>query len=505
MKQAHLPPRNMMAPSPPLRLGRAGQLHGRATLIASAIGLALLGLLVASLLGRTEIRSLILLLLCVLGLLCLKPRRGVYILLAFLPFMYFLRRQVLHFNEFASRDPILLFPPIMSIAMFMGVLLFHGGTVVRHIRESMLMKAVVCMLVVFAAQILNPLQGSIFIGLAGAIYFITPMMWAFFGLVLDERDMRRIFALVLFIGVVTALYGIYQHQFGFSQVEKYELESKGFYKLLGTRARVMSTFAGLGDFSLYLCTAGFLAFAHYWRSKGRIGYLAILALVSTGMLWTANRTQIIVLIFSIFFFLVIQPRRMGGLVARGVLILVLVGGLYGYLYTRTSLEIYKSHGSSDPFIAHVVGGLAHPTEESTFQNRLGTWIYVVGQGLLDQPLGRGLGSTTTAAQKFGHGERFEADSYFFEIIYGSSLVAALLFIGLMIFFFRESLPLFASADDPFVHKVVTALVAAAFLGSIFGASVRDTVNGPLVWLLIGWIVKEAVRRPAGASELQAPA
>src|SRR5882762_8052407 len=53
-----------------------------------------LGLTIAILLSEGEIRYIVLLLLTILGLVCLSPKRGIFIVLAFLPFMYFLRRQV---------------------------------------------------------------------------------------------------------------------------------------------------------------------------------------------------------------------------------------------------------------------------------------------------------------------------------------------------------------------------------------------------------------------------
>ena len=88
----------MLTPAGGPPSGGAGALLRGAALLA-------LGAIVASLLVSEQIRVLLLVLLVVLGLLCLSPRRGVFVLLAFMPFMYFIRRQVLHFNEFASRDP----------------------------------------------------------------------------------------------------------------------------------------------------------------------------------------------------------------------------------------------------------------------------------------------------------------------------------------------------------------------------------------------------------------
>ncbi len=485
---------------PSLHVGAAAPRPQGAILLLGGIGTVILGVAVAYLLATVQIRAVVLLLLTVMGLLCLRPKRGVYVLLMFLPFMYYLRRQVLHFNEFSGRDPILVFPPAIAVAMMMGIALFHGSTVVRNIRGSALMKVFIWLLALYTAQIFNPLQGSILVGLAGAMFFITPMLWLFFGLLMEERDIGRILGITVVLGLIVALYGLYQYQFGFSDVEKYEMESKEFYKAFGEKVRPMSTLAGLGDFSNYVCTTGFLAFAFYWRTKANLSYAAILGVCSLAMLWAATRTQFVVLAFSILMFLVIQPARKTRFVSRGVLVVILVGCLYGYLYAKSDMEIYKAHGTGNPFVAHVVGGLAHPTDETTFQIRLRIWSYVVGKGILEQPLGRGLGSTTTAAKKFAKGQ-FEAESYFFNIIYGSSLVAGILFILFMVTFYRTVLPLMSLPGDTFLFKVVTALISAYFLGSIFGGNINDSVNGPLAWLLIGWCVKEFVGRIRSDSPL----
>jgi hypothetical protein len=266
----------------------------------------------------------------------------------------------------------------------------------------------------------------------------------------------------------------------------------------------MSTFAALGDFGLYLATAGFLAFARFWRHKGDLFAILAFGLIAFALLLTASRTMTFTLIFSIVFFLVIQPSRTRGHMLRAVAVLTFFGMIYGYLYTISSEQIYRMHGSSNPFVAHVVGGVAHPTEESTFTKRLGVWSYVAGRGLFEQPLGRGLGSTTTAADKFSGGRRFEVDSYFFEIIFGSSIAAAGLFTWLMVLFLRDSFRLLGRNVDTAIYKTVSALVAGFFLSSVFGASIRDSISGPLAWLLIGWIAKESVEM-ARERNLELPA
>lgn len=491
----------MLTPAGRAPSGGVGALLRGAALLA-------LGAIVASLLVSEQIRVLLLLLLIVLGLLCLSPRRGVFVLLAFLPFMYFLRRQVLHFNSFASRDPILLFPPLVTLAIVTGIAVFSGPRILRYVSESALLKAILVFGALLALQMFNPIQGSILIGIGGGLYFIIPMLWTVMGLMLEERDLKRIFALVMLIGAVTALYGLYQHYFGFSDVERYELESKGVFKTFGENPRIMSTFAGLGDFSLYMATTGLICFAHYWNSRRNLIYLAVFGLTSFALLWAATRTMFFILIFSVITFLIVASKNPRLILVRGVVALIAVTAVYGYLYTFSPVDIYRAEGSHNPFIVHTIAGLAHPTEESSFQKRLSTWSYVVGRGFLSHPLGRGLGAGTTAALKFSGIAPFTVDSYFFELIYASSPLAAILFIIVMVTFIRSAFALCVRYPDNLAYRIIIAIVSGYFLGSVFGLSLRDTINSPFAWLLMGWLAREYVdhsEEEVEASPAAAPA
>jgi len=465
-----------------------------------------LGVTIAILLASDQIRWIVLLLLLVLGLLCLAPKRGVYIVTVFLPFMYFLRRQVLYFNEFSKTDPILLFPPLVTIAMFLGFIIFYPDRFFRYLQESMLMKLLIALQVVYCLEIFNPLQGNLLVGVAGAIYFIIPILWVFMGTLLDEKDIRRIFLIMIVIGTLTGMYGIYQHYFGLSDVEKYELEAKNFFKTLGNKARVMSTFAGIGDFSLYISISSFLAFTHFWRTKANPFYLAAMCGTMLALIWVAVRSNFFTLAFSIIIFLIVYSKDRRSILVRAVASFVIVGGIYSYLYTYSPEDIWQASGSSsNPFIVHTISGMAHPTQENSFKGRVGNWAYIVKSAFTEFPAGRGLGSTTNAATKFAGTEGREADSMFFELMYGSSPFAALLFVLIMIFFFRDAVTLAVNSENAFTYRVTLGVLAAYFLGSIFGQNLRDIVNAPFGWLLIGWTVRETVNRKIAAESPPAAA
>lgn len=485
-------------------LSGAGILDPRTALLFWGAGSILLGVIVSILLVQGEVRMLVLVLLGVLGLVCLAPRRGVYILLTFLPFMYYIRRLVLNFQSFDSRDPILLFPALTTVGMFFGAILFYSPRLFRYIQASALMKTVALLMGVFVLQMANPLQGNILVGVAGAMYFIVPMAWCFFGLLMNREDIWRLCKIVVVIGLVTALYGLYQHFFGLSAVELYEMKAKDFLKTLGgtQNVRIMSTFASLGDFSLYLSVAGFLSFAWFWRSKKQLTLLGITALSLYTMVWMAVRTAFLLFVFSVTIFLIVHGRDRRRILIRGTLAVLAFATIYSILATYDPQSMYDQQFSDNPYVVHTLSGLTHPIREQTFGQRLENWRYIVTSTIFGYPFGRGLGSTTTAAKKFEGGKDFEADSYFFELFYGSGFVAPVLFSLLVLLCLRNLVRLCIERPDEHLYKAVAGLLCGMFLGSLFGGAVRDTIMGPFIWLTIGWSVREEIehreQRLAGA-------
>ncbi|HEY3175483.1 MAG TPA: hypothetical protein VGK94_06940 [Candidatus Polarisedimenticolia bacterium] len=460
-----------------------------------AIGSILLGILIMALLITGEIRILTLILISLLGLVSLSPRRGIYILTLFLPFMYAIRRWVLTYEEFSRRDPILLFPVIVTVAIFAGVILFDGQRIFHYFRHSPLLKACSLLVGVFVFQMVNPLQGNLLVGLVGGMFFITPALWAFLGLGIDKETVQRLLRIVTVIGTITAIYGIYQHFFGLSDVENYEVKAKGFYKAFGlhSNVRVMSTFASLVDFSRYLTISGFLAFAWFWRQKRGLLMLGIVALHLFALLFTASRTSYLVLFFSCAMLMVISGTNVRAIAVRGLAIVLAAVVLYGVLYQYDPHVVYNQQFSTNPYVVHTVSGITHPTEEGSFKTRLKAWTKVTVTTFTTNMAGHGLGSTVTSATgKFEGGEFYEVDSYFFELFWGSGLPAPVLFIVIGTMSLRGLVKLRLVRPEEYLYKVCFGLMCGAFLSSVFGISLRDTISGPLGWLLIGWTARELV-------------
>src|SRR5438093_1354152 len=113
----------------------------------------------------------------------------------------------------------------------------------------------------------------------------------------------------------------------------------------------------MGDFSLYSSIAAFLAFAHYWRTKTNLLYLGPVGLALCSIFWGSVRSVMFNLAFSIIMFLIFYTRDKRLIVARAAVACLVVGSVYGYLYTYTPREIWEVSGSKDPFVVHSIAGL----------------------------------------------------------------------------------------------------------------------------------------------------
>jgi hypothetical protein len=145
--------------------------------------------------------------------------------------------------------------------------------------------------------------------------------------------------------------------------------------------------------------------------------------------------------------------------------------------------------------------MTHPMQEGSFKARITNWSDIVRTSIWPYPMGRGLGSTTLAAARFGGGER-TVDSYLFELFFSAGLLGPPVFILLMVI--SVSMLIRMSLEHPEVqtYRITLALLCGAYLGSVFGLVPRDGTSGPFIWLLIGWTIRESVELRDRESEVE---
>jgi len=413
-------------------------------------------------------------------------KSGIIALIIYLPFMAFIRRYIYVYGRYVAMDPILIISDVITIWMFGYLIIFKGKEIYKLFRENKLVKFATILLFVFIMQMFNPKQGSILVGIGGAKFYIVPFMWFYFGLFLDKKFMKQIFVLIVFIGFITALYGLKQTFFGFTPFEEYWVHWGGYSALHLLRIiRSFSTFASAGEYAHYLTISGIICFAFFLKSRQKITFLVALTIIVAALFIAAVRSAIFTFVFSsiILVGFLVKDKKKGVLVSIALLLLIaLFISKAGFTpevneYSPLSVTSY-----------HAVRGLVNPMEESSLQSRFHSWFFVFPRLMIRNPFGYGIGSISLAGWKFGS-HLMATENLFLDIVLGSGIVGAILFVIVLINVFSYSVALIKENTRKMLG-ILGITVPLSFL--IIGSSSEYTIF-PIIWLLWGVIAKEATR------------
>src|SRR5688500_7119323 len=102
----------------------------------------------------------------------------------FEPLRGLLRRAQYLFVNYSSEDPIHMVTPIVTMIAMM-VLIRKGR--LQQFWSTPLAGWVTLLGIIFFLEIFNPLQGSLFVGLSGAMFMLVPLVWFYFGQAVNEK------------------------------------------------------------------------------------------------------------------------------------------------------------------------------------------------------------------------------------------------------------------------------------------------------------------------------
>lgn len=419
-------------------------------------------------------------------------RRGIIAVLIFLPLMAFFRRTVYSISPYAKYDTIHLIAPALALFIFVGMFMFDRERLSQAFKSNNLAKYVMVLLGVFVLQIFNPLQGGLLVGLGGVFYYVIPMVWFFVALCYANNQLiRKLMTATVIIGVVAGAYGLCQMTFGFLPFEKYWIETGGFASLrVGRFIRTFSTFSSPEEYSRYLQIAGVIAFGYFLKRKN-LGWLLIFAFIGISTIMTAVRSSVFGLAFSVLVLLVIWKVTD---IRRVFIRLVLLAVAFVVVMSFVSLPIsefdYRSQSIFSTMAGHTARGFFNPVDERTFQDRLGRWTYLFTNMVPRNPVGYGLGSTSTAAQKFG-GSGIGTESYILSLFVNSGVVGGLLFLIITFIALRKGIGLYLRGKtDKVLSSATLSIIAGLTLNNLFGNSFTLYSIAPIGWLLMGWIARE---------------
>src|SRR5207249_11732197 len=130
------------------------------------------------------------------------------------------------FLEYSSQDPIHVLTPIVTIFALISLLKARRLSIVR---ATPLASWVSVLAVIYFVEIFNPLQGGLMVGLSGGMFMLIPLLWFFFGQFVTTKFVSKVLRLIIALGLITSLYGVYQLVFGYPPFEQYWIRNTEFY------------------------------------------------------------------------------------------------------------------------------------------------------------------------------------------------------------------------------------------------------------------------------------
>jgi len=411
------------------------------------------------------------------------PRVALIGIFGYLAILGGLRRGLIPLLGWPPQDVLLLVMPFVA-ALFCLYLI-----AVRRVKiNSSISRLLLVLLCFMLVEIVNPLQGGIAVGLAGALFYVVPLLWYFLGRVVCDRiALDRLFKAVIVIAVIAAVYGLFQTFFGFTEADKEWMKIDGYAALgVGATLRAIAFFTSAEEYESIVCLGIILLWAAFLLGK-RLTIVPIMFLAVAGFL-ESQRSLMFATIIAMTILWAIQAHNRRTWVARGVVALALA--TIGLVSSMTGLQYVQMSSSISELVKHQVVGVLNPTDPSASTATLHT--FMVAQGILSgftTPYGQGLGGTTIASAKLsGSGGGTEFDI--------SNMFVSLGAVGGFLYLFIIGVVLNASIRCWIAERSLLSLSIIGVLLIGFG----QWLNGGqysfafLIWIVIGALDQMTQRR-----------
>jgi hypothetical protein len=425
-----------------------------------------------------------------LAMMLFEPARGV------------LRRAQYLIVDYSAQDPIHLLTPIVTFIALVAL--------VRRERLNLffatpLARSVSILALIFFLEIFNPLQGSLFVGVSGALFMLVPVAWFYFGQTVSESFIRKALTLIVILGMLCSLYGVYQLVFGYPAFEQYWIDNTDFYTSIavGHIHRALATFSSAEEWGRYTEIGAVIAFgmALAGRRLVRRGIWALCAAaLFAGILFSGQRTAIFGFVVGAIALILLGARSWRGAIARLALLMLPFVLVAVFVTPPTDEEMWSKDESQtvSTILTHTQRGTLKPVEEESLQVRLENWGYLLTSVIPFRPLGAGLGTSQLAdLRENRESELPPVDNFILVVALACGIPGALLFVWILTRATWLSVRL-ARADDAGAiaptHRIVAAIMPALILNSVFGLTFSIYSVAPIAWLLIGWVSAETLRR-----------
>ncbi len=425
---------------------------------------------------------------------------GLIAMVVFEPFRGVLRRAQYLIVGYSQNEPIHLITPIVTS---LGILLILSKEKLRMFSATPLSGAFTVLVFICILQIFNPLQGGLQIGLVGALFYLIPMAWFYFGQTANPELFPKILKLVVLLGIITSLYGVYQMTFGYPSFELIWLDNTDAYESINVYnvKRALATYSNAEEWGRYVLLGSLAAFGFAsMKSQGNkrlfwfIGGVTLCGMITL----TGQRSSIFGLFLGLTILFVTGAKTVANGFARIVILSLPFILLYTFSSTLSEGDIYdldESRGVSI-MVSHTAKGTVDPTSEGSLDARFRTWNEIVTETLPGNPFGSGLGAKTIAAGRDRPENKGAIDNYFLTLALSAGVPALILLLWILLRSFSYCIKLWGESetdsDDFVLARIAMALLSSFILNNFFGTSFVIYSVAPLGWYLIGWISQRAV-------------
>src|SRR6266550_3290983 len=332
---------------------------------------------------------------------------GLFAIMIFEPFRGLLRRAQYLIVDYSQVDPIHVLTPLVTI-MALGVLLRRQRF--QLLRATPLAGAVSILSAIFVLEIFNPLQGGVAVGLSGALLILVPVSWFYFGQVVNQRFVLVAFKVIVGLGLLTSLHGLYQLIYGYPRFEEDLLHHVEFYDAVavGHVTRALATFSSAEEWGRYVVLGALIAFgfgAGAQRLRSRLGWFLCGGSLSLVLLLIGQRTAIFGLIAGFMTLVLLGARSVQGVAGRLLLLLTPLLLVAVLAKPPSTDEMWDKDETETvgALLSHSQRGTLQPGSEESLFVRLKIWQSLITDVIPYRPLGAGLGAGSLSAYKFSNG------------------------------------------------------------------------------------------------------
>jgi len=368
------------------------------------------------------------------------------------------------------------------------------------------------------------------IGLSGAMLILVPVSWFYFGQVASSRLIAIALRVIVVLGIVTSLYGVYQLIWGYPQFERYWLENVEFYISIGVGhvKRPLATFTSAEEWGRYIAMGALIAFGFVCGTKrllNRAGWFLCAAGLSSVLLFTGQRTAIFGLMLGFVSLVLLGARSFRGVVVRLSVLLVPLLLVVMLAHPPSEDEMWNK-GETETvgtLLSHTERGTLQPTGEDSLYVRFEVWKDLVTNVIPYRPLGSGLGAGSLGALKFSdNAEDTAIDNFVLVLAVACGIPGALLFLWILgsasVFAFRQTRRVARATPDrggsptiregvesqASIARIIAALMPMFILNNFFGLTFSLYAVAPIGWLLIGWISAQEGKARSNEAEARLP-